>query len=69
MSEKMKQSYGPMTLECSRFGLFTKFFLWFLPLYIYENEGGIIAYKKFRGVLYVLSVVRKPSQDEKARWS
>lgn len=69
MSEKIKQSYGPLTLECSHFGRFTKLILWFLPTYIYETPEGIVVYKKFRGVLYVLGIERKPDQSQKARWS
>lgn len=69
MSDKIDNVYGPLTLECSHFGRFTKFFLWFLPTVIHETPDGVIVYKKWKSTMYVLGVMRKPSQGDKARWS
>lgn len=69
MSDNPKQVFGPLTLECSKFGRFTRFFLWFLPTYIYENQCTVMVYKKWRGVMYVMGLAHKehrvPEQHQK----
>lgn len=67
MAQRFDKVFGPMTIECEKFGRFTRFLLWFLPTYIYENQCSIMIYKKWRGTMYVTGFAHKPHQQAPAQ--
>lgn len=69
MTDKIEKTYGPFTMEFSRFGWFTRFVIWFLPTYIHETPDGIVVYKRWQKDMYILGAVRKPTQAEQPRLS
>lgn len=71
MVEQFEKVYGPDTIHLHRFGYLTglllKLFVW--TTYIHETHEGIVVYKKWGNTMFVLGVVRKPSQMDQAGMS
>ena len=59
MIDEIKQVYGPLTWNCSRYGWFTKYILYFVPTIFYETPDRIVVYKLFRGEMFVCAAVSK----------
>lgn len=60
---KVEKVYGPYTIECGPFGRFTRLFLWFCPMHVYETPDSVITYKVLGKAMYILLTIHKPHKQ------